>query len=103
MIRLLLTAFVALLPGTMAAHAALPPTAQRQVELKAIIDSPEVQAKLEGRVITAIRSSGSDAYTVHAGTCRLPVRIVDQPRDEAAPMVGPRKFRVEVGALACRR
>jgi hypothetical protein len=93
-----------LVASTSIARAALSPAAQRQVELKAIIDSPEVQAKLEGRPISTIYGLGpEDSYNVFAGPCWVAVRVVDEPAAGASTRPGPRRFRIETGEHRCTR
>jgi len=88
--------------GASTALAALPPQYQRQAELVAIIESPDV-VEVFGieRPIEGVRITDVDVYEVTGGGCRMQVRIIDVPRTENGGIVGPRSFAVEAGELFC--
>jgi predicted urease superfamily metal-dependent hydrolase len=90
-----------LLVGTVVASAALPPYWQRKAEIDAITDSADVARKLESHgPIDMIGHMGNDHYQVGSGGCTLDVFIVDDT--SAAPMPGPRKFKLQLGELFCK-
>jgi len=94
-------AAVLLMPA--AAQAALPPFWQRLREIQAILDSNDLDQKLQGRPIDWIDRPGDDLYRIQAGSCTLDIRIVDDPASSSGPaMPGPRRFHIETGTPACR-
>jgi hypothetical protein len=84
--------------GSASAFAVLAPQYQRQKELTAITESPDVVAALSPHPIDRIEALGPDLYRVVAGRCRLQVRIVGEPQD----MPGPRRFHLSIGSKSCR-
>lgn len=85
------------------ADAALPPQYQRQRELAAIVESPDVLAKLGGRPIQAVTLIAPDHYRVRSDRCELDIRIGDDPPTASEPArPGPRRFRLVVGEPDCR-
>ncbi|SNS54724.1 hypothetical protein [Sphingopyxis indica] len=98
--RLPTTLAIGFLFAAIPATAALPPKYQRLAELKAILESSEVQALLpDDQQVDRIEYVRPDLYRVSAGTCFLPVAIVKRPAP--AGMVGPRHFDVIPGELDC--
>lgn len=80
------------------AFAALPPKYQRAREFAAVVDTAAHQL---ADPIDRVEFAGDDLYLVHAGKCRLDVRIVDVPVTEA--LAGPRQFGTEAGTPECDR
>jgi hypothetical protein len=100
---LLAAAGTAVLLMPAAAQAALPPYWQRLREIQAILDSNDLDQKLQGRPIDRIERPGDDLYRIQAGPCTLDVRIIDDPPVSTRPaMPGPRRFHIETGTPACR-
>lgn len=100
MIRIV--AILAVVLATTTADAALPPFWQRTAEIRAILDSDAVaDALMPHGPIDSIERVETDHYRVKAGPCVLDVLIVDDPSAEGSNMPGPRRFKVELGALAC--
>lgn len=82
------------------AQAALPPTYQRLVELKAILDDTSVLKNFpEGSLVDRVEYVKPDHYEVAAGQCTLTVTL----KDKSLPigMVGARQFDLEVGSAKC--
>ncbi len=91
-------AVLSLLVG--AALAALPPAAEREVELDAILHSSDVRLALQTQQpIHSIEYAGDDLYRVRAGKCRALVQVVDDPRGPQRP--GPRHFLLRVVQQGC--
>jgi hypothetical protein len=81
-------------------QAALPPTYQRLVEFKAILDEPSVLKSLpEGSLIERIEYLGPDLYQVGTSQCTLPISIKEKPLPSG--MVGARQFDIETGTAKC--
>ncbi len=82
------------------AVAALPPAAEREVELDAILHSSDVRRALNTyRPIDAIETAGDDLYRVRAGRCQAVVRVADDKRVSDIP--GPRRFVLIVMQSGC--
>lgn len=99
--RPLLFLLPALLPAV-AVEAALPPHAQRAVEIQAIRDSKLVARKLRGEAISVVEaieeSSETPSYRVTTEHCRLTVDTITLPRDDP----GPRRFKLKPRSPQCR-
>lgn len=91
----LLTAAILALP----ASAALPPTAQRLVEFRAVINHPEIGSAMAGDPITRIEYLRDDLYRVSGARCRIDLAIVTLPSPPG--LVGPRRFEVRTVDHAC--
>jgi hypothetical protein len=94
------TVFVALCSAAGIAAAALPPQAEREVEMQAILHSSDVRRALDTRQpIDAIEAVGDDLYRVRAGRCRVTVRVADDKRAPDIP--GPRRFVLKIVRRSC--
>ena len=86
---------------TGSAFAALPPQYQRQAELRAIIDNPDVVDVFGFDGISSVEHVGTDLYLVRGGACALEVTIKDTPNTHDAGWVGPREFTTVPGKPVC--
>jgi hypothetical protein len=97
--------FLAMLAAALvclSAEASLAPNYERLRELRAILDSPEMIAKLGNRAVEGIASTGNGPnYRVWTSDCAIEVNLVDAV-PSGAPMMGPRHFAIRVGELRCR-
>ncbi|MBW6397754.1 hypothetical protein KPL78_07865 [Roseomonas sp. HJA6] len=91
----LLSAAILALP----ASAALPPTAQRLVEFRAVINHPDIGMAMGGDPITRIDYVRDDLYRVSGARCRIDLAIVGVPSPPG--LVGPRQFEVRTVDRAC--
>lgn len=86
---------------TGSAFAVLPPQYQRQAELRAIIDNPEVVDVFGFDGISSVEYVQTDLYRVTGGACTLDVTIKDTPKVHDAGWVGPREFTTVPGKPVC--
>ena len=102
-IRRTILAVAALVAASVPVFAALPPWYQRTREMQAILESPDVEAKLgTTEPIVSVIYVDVDRYEISNGNCTLLVSIVDVPAAKGEPMmVGPRRFAVEAGDITC--
>jgi len=91
----LLTVAVLALP----ASAALPPTAQRLVEFRAVLANPAIDAGFGGDPITRIEHVRDDLYRVTGTRCRADFAIVTLPSPPG--LVGPRRFELRPVSQSC--
>jgi hypothetical protein len=84
--------------ATSSVLAALPPRYQRQAELIAILNEPDVVNALAPNAIDSIQMIAPDHFEVRGGGCTLEVRLVDLEGDFPP---GPRHIDVDVGELSC--
>jgi hypothetical protein len=83
--------------GASGAIAALPADHQRAEEIRAVIGA--AINPLGGRPIDRILRTGTDQWRVEGGDCAVDLRVIAVP---GPPIPGPRRFRVEAAAAACR-
>ena len=82
------------------AHAALPPEAQRIVELREILNQEELYTSFPHHsLVDNIEYVEQDRYRISAGKCRMDALIKDSPI--LLPMPGPRKFHVVFENMKC--
>ena len=84
---------------TLPASAALPPTAQRLVEFRAVINHPEIGIAMAGEPVMRIEYIREDLFRVSGTRCRIDLAIVTVP--SAPGLVGPRQFEVRTVDRAC--
>jgi hypothetical protein len=96
--------FAVLMSYAVPAVAALPPEAQRAVELERIVLDGDVRRALNSNPIDSVTATGVDLYEVVAGPCRVTVTIIDAPTQESREggWVGPRLFALSVGKPSCQ-
>lgn len=100
--RPLILAGLAALAVSLPAQAALPPQYQRQNELKAIVETPEIYDAFGFDPIEAITEVETDSWQVRAGKCVLAVSIEGLPNSHGPGWTGPREFKVVVGDKTCK-
>lgn len=96
--RVFLALALAVVTGS-AGWAALPPDAQQEREVNAILAHGAVKEAFKDKVIDSIEVIGWDLYRVSSGGCHMDVTVLDDP--DAPKVPGPRAFLLEPGPLVC--
>lgn len=98
--RKVITLLVTTLPS-LSSHAALPPTAQRIAEMRAILNHLDLYKSVPPyTVLDRIEYADKDLYKITMGNCQLDALIKDAPISLSMP--GPRRFYVTLGETICQ-